>query len=419
MAVQDPLFSEIDASTLESVRKNVVFNSLFLDTPFQAKLRVAGVWDEFLGGSGMVEGILYGTTQGGAVNPGQSVTMTRQQINTALKFYPRYYVTYFPMDDVEMDDGSGTGGVINSGEARIVNEYELYLEVMTRTLNTYIEMSSFRHGQANTTSTNANGTVNDNRQKGINGLDEALNNGIDSSLYGNIYKYYGNQVRNGNVGMAINTTPLYLGTSTGGTGQIDFNALIKLKSQCEVTGGKPTLGITNVFGYAAIATALNAQVRYVNDTKHDIEWTGINFDGVDIYKDALAPSAQASNYVSLAPNNGPSGNTSLSDGLGSSTQTIAFQTPQFTNPVTGANVAVSPTGSGLPSSTTIQPSEAIYFLEPESFKIRETNKSGWKHGIRKAPLPNNVSIDAIFMRLSTNLYCCQPRHNAYAFGFSS
>jgi hypothetical protein len=39
----DPLYSEIDATNLESVRKNVVFDNLFVDTPFQAKLRTAGV----------------------------------------------------------------------------------------------------------------------------------------------------------------------------------------------------------------------------------------------------------------------------------------------------------------------------------------------------------------------------------------
>ena len=54
----DPLYNEIDATNLESVRKNVVFNNLFVDTPFQAKLRRAGVWDEFLGGAGMMGGML-------------------------------------------------------------------------------------------------------------------------------------------------------------------------------------------------------------------------------------------------------------------------------------------------------------------------------------------------------------------------
>ena len=410
----DPLYNEIDASNLESVRRNVVFNNLFVGTPFQAKLRRAGVWDEFLGGAGMMEGILYGRTQGAAVNPGQTITVTRQQINTGIKFLPKAYATWYPLDDWEMDDGSGTGGVINSGPSKIVDEYQLYMENLVLTMNTMQEMDSFRHGQA------ASATVSDNRIKTINGLDEALSNGIDPSVYGNIYKSYGGQLRNGAVGIALNSTPVYCGTPTGGTGQIDFAILMQLWSQCKVTGGAPSLGITNVFGFKAVAIALDAQRRDVSNTRHDIKWDGLNFNGVDIYADPLAPSAQAQNYIALGAGvGGGQGNASLVDGVGSSTQTIAFLTPQFTNPTTGAAVSVSPTGSGIPSNVTIQPGEYLAFLEPESFKIRPTNKKGWNFGLRRAPMPNNVSIDALFMRLGINLYNCQPRHNAYAFCFTS
>jgi len=282
---------------------------------------------------------------------------------------------------------------------------------MVMTMNTMQEMDSFRHGQASST------TVLDNRIKTINGLDEALTNGIDPSVYGNIYTSYGGQARNGNIGVALNTTPIYLGTSSGAPGQIDFAALMQLWSQCKVAGGNPTLGITNVFGFKAVAVALDAQRRDISNTKHDIKWDGLNFNGVDIYADPLAPSAQAANFIALAPAQGAAGNTNLTDGVGSSTQTVAFTTPQFTK--SGANVTVSPTGSNLPSTTTIQPSEVLYFLEPESFKIRPTNKKGWNFGLRRAPMPNNVSIDALFMRLGTNLYNCQPRHNCYAFGFTA
>jgi hypothetical protein len=409
----DPLYNEIDASNLESVRRNVVFNNLFVGTPFQAKLRRAGVWDEFLGGAGMMEGILYGRTQGAAVNPGQTITVTRQQINTGIKFLPKAYATWYPLDDWEMDDGSGTGGVINSGPSKIVDEYQLYMENLVLTMNTMQEMDSFRHGQA------ASATVGDNRTKAINGLDEALNNGIDPSVFGNIYKSYGGAQRNGNIGIALNSTPVYCGTATGGTGQIDFSVLMQLWSQCKVTGGNPTLGITNVFGFKAVAVALDAQRRDVSNTRHDIKWDGLNFNGVDIYADPLSPSAQAQNYIPLGSTaGGGQGNASLVDGVGSSTTTVAFTTPAFTS-ATGAPVNVSPTGSGLPSSQTIQPSEVLYFLEPESFKIRPTNKKGWNFGLRRAPMPNNVSVDALFMRLGINLYNAQPRHNAYAFGFTS
>ena len=417
----DPLFNEIDSTNLESVRKNVVYNNFFVGTPFLEKLRVAGVADPYLGGAGMTEGILYGRPQGSAVNSGQEVTVTRQQIDTKIKFFAKGYASWFPMDDWEMDDGSGTGGVINSGPAKIADIYSLYMEGLVMQINTMLEMDSFRHGQSSSQ------TISDNRIKTSNGLDEALNNGIDTSLYGNRYTSYGGQVRNGNIGVALNVTPLYLGTAPstfagGGVsnpGQIDFGALQQLWSQCKVTGGRPTLGITNVFGFKAISIALDVYRRDVSNIKHDIRWDALNFNGTDIYADPLAPSAQAQYYIALGPNAGAAGNTNLVDGVGSNTNTIAYTTPQFTNLTTGAAQNFSPTNSGLPSNTTIQPSEAIYFLEPESFKLRTTDKSGWNFGIRRTQLPYNVSVDAIFMRLATNLYCAQPRHNAMAFGFSA
>lgn len=409
----DPLFNEIDSTNLESVRRNVVFNNFFVGTPFLEKLRAAGVADPYLGGAGMTEGILYGRPQGAGVNPGQDITITRQQIDTKIKFFPKLYVSWFPMDEWEMDDGSGTGGVINSGPAKIADIYSLFMEGLVMQINTMLEMDAFRHGQQ------ASATISDNRIKVSNGLDEALNNAIDYSVFGNRYSYYGGQVRNGNIGVALNVTPLYLGTATGGTGQIDFGALQQLWSQCKVTGGKPSLGITNVFGFKAISIALDVYRRDISNIKHDIRWDALNFNGVDIYADALAPSASAQNYIALAPTAGnAAGNTTLVDGVGSNTVTPQFATGQFTNPQTGAAVDFSPTGSGLPSNATIKPSEYIAFLEPESFKLRTTDKPGFDFGIRRTKLPYNVSVDAIMMRLGTNLYTCQPRHNAYAYGFA-
>jgi hypothetical protein len=410
MPPMDPLYNEIDASTLESVRKNVTFNNFFVSTPFQAKLRAAGALDPFLGGSSMVENFVYGRVQGQAVRPGQSVTIVRNPINTAMNFQEKAYVAWFPYDDWELDDGSGQGGVINSGEARIVNLYQMIYENATEVIETMLEMDSYRHGQSTTAG------VTDNRILASNGIDEAFNNGIDPGPYGNVYQYYGGATRNGVIGKALNSTPLYCGTPTGGTGQIDFNVLIKLWSQCTITGGKPDLGITNVFGFAAIASALDAQRRDVSNTKHDIEWEGLTFNGVDIYASPLAPSSQAQNYLPMANVNGVSPNNTLTDGTGHSTQLVPFTTPQFT--LNGANVGFSPTGSGLPSNTVIQPGEYLAFCQADEFKLRPTDKPGWNFGIRKTQMPNNVSLDAVMVRLGTNLYNPMPRHGAIAYGFS-
>lgn len=399
----DPLYNEIEAGNLESVRKNVVFQNFFVGTPFQAKLRKAGVLDPFLGGNGMFEGFIYGRLQGAAVSPGQTVTVTRQQTNTGMKFQPKAYVAWAPIDDWELDDGSGTGGVVNSGPARIIDQYTVLMEGLTDQINTMLEMDSFRHGQP------AAATIGENRVLNSNGLSEALNDGANPSWDGNVFPSYGSQARNGVIGAALNSVPLWCGSPSGSTGQMDFNILMQLASQCEVTGGKPDLGITNVLGFVAIANALDAQRRDISNTKHDINWTGLNFNGIDIYKDPLAPSAQAIDYIPLAPVGGAAGNNTLVDGAGMSTVTSTFVTPAT---VTAA--------SKLPAAgTTCTVGEVLFFLESESFRIRPTDKKGWNFGLRRSPMPNNVSMDALFQRLGTNLYNVMPRHNAQAYGFSA
>lgn len=406
----DPLYNQINAANLESVRKQTVWDNLFVDTPGQAKFRRAGVLDPYLGGDGMRENFIYGRPQGKALAPGSTVTVTRQQMVSGLKFYPKAYVSWIPVDDWYLDDGSGQGGVINSGPAKIFDEYQLMIKLMTKTINTMLWMDHFRHGQASGTG------VSDNRLYNINGLDEALNNGIDPSVFGNIYSTFGGATRNGVIGNALNSTPLWLGTSTGGTGQIDVNALMVLWSMGQVTGGQMDLGLTNVFGFAAIAVALDAQRRDTNMKQHDIAWKSMDFNGVEIYADPLAPSAVAASFLTLAPTSGKAGNNNLSDGAGVSTLTSTFVTPQYTSG--GVNVATSPTGSNFPSTTTCTVGEVLYFLTTSDFRTRDTDKEGWNFGLRRAMVPNNVSVDNLFERLGTNLYTPTPRHSAVALGFA-
>ena len=91
----------------------------------------------------MVEGFIFGRPQGQAVAPGATVTVTRQQMNTAMNFQPKAYVSWLPIDDWELDDGSGTGGVINSGPAMIADQYQIMMELMTKTINTMIDYEKY------------------------------------------------------------------------------------------------------------------------------------------------------------------------------------------------------------------------------------------------------------------------------------
>jgi hypothetical protein len=413
----DPLRNPVDAANQESVRRNVLFDNLFVGTALQAALRRDGVLDPYLGGDGMVENIQYGRVQGAALPPGKSVSVTGQQLTSQVKWQEKLIAAWSPIDDWYYDDGSGQGGVINSGPARILDAYQVLLTTMVSTIDTMLEMSLYRHGQPSG-SGGQTGSVLDNRIWDVNGLDEACNNGIDVSPFGNIYGLYGSAVRNGAIGPAMNSTPIWLGTSTGGTGQIDFGALTYGKAVAEVRGGNPKLGITNVFGFAAIAVALEAQRRDISNTKHDIMYTGLNFDGMDIYKDPLAPSAIAGEFISLGAVQGKAGNTSLVDGSNSSTQTGTVTTPQFYNSA-GAAVTVSPTGSKQPSNTVCTVGEVLYMIDTSSVKIRPSDKPGFDYGIVQERVPFNPTAQYIIQRLATTMYIAQPFKNTLMFGFSS
>jgi hypothetical protein len=409
----DPLYNPLDSHTQEAVRRNVIFNNLFVGTPFMDKLRVAGVFDPFLGGSAMVEPYIYGRPQGAAVAPGSTVTVTRQQMNTLMNFKPKAYSSWLPIDDWELDDGSGTGGVINSGPAVIIDQYQVCMELMTEMVNTMLEMDAYRHGQPSSS------TVFQNRILNSNGLAESLNNGIDPSWDGNSYVMYGGNIRNGVIGMALNATPLWVGNSQGGVGQLDFAQLMRGWGATRITGGKANLGITNVGGFVAIAVALDAQRRDISNTQHDINWEGLNFNGIDIYADPLAPSSSSSQFLSLQGGGGivgpsKSGNNTLVDGAGSNTVTGTIQPTMLANPTAASRL---PNATQAPNGCTV--GEVLFILTAETFKIRPTNKRGWDFGTRRMPVPNNISVDAMFLRLGINLYCVQPRQNTHMYGFTS
>src|SRR5208283_3990873 len=91
----DPIFNEVSATTRNDLRDAVVFNNFWVDTPLQDHLRRAGAVDPFSGGALMQEPFLYSGPSGGGVSPGQTMTVTRQQIVAALGFEPKAYAAWF------------------------------------------------------------------------------------------------------------------------------------------------------------------------------------------------------------------------------------------------------------------------------------------------------------------------------------
>jgi hypothetical protein len=392
MAGLDPVFNEVLASTRYDIRDGVVYNNFWVDTPLQDHFRRSGAFDDFTGGVASLDPFIYQGPDGGGVDPGQTVTVMRRQILASLSFQPKAYATWFSVEDFEMGNGEHAG-VINAGPNAAVDLYTVYLEGLTSRLNTFIEMDFYRHGQA------SGGTVTDNRVKLIDGASEACNDGYNPSWDSNVFSTYGTQPRNGAVSNALNSIPRWAGDASGNPGQISFDFMIQTYLQAIE---RPTIGITSKVGYGYICSLYQRQQRYdISVTKRDgnIRWNGLTFEDAVIYDDWLTPSAVEPSYLP----------TGLVGGGGQTNVTSTFSVP-----------ATVTSASGLPASgTTVTVGETLWWFYAPSWRFRPTNNPAWFFGIRRTSAYDNVSLDALFMRLALNVECPMPRCNVQCYGFNS
>ena len=390
MPSMDPIFNEITATTKQEMRNNTIYECFFVDTPLQQWWRSMGAIDSFPGGAWMQTPFTYGKPQGGGVSPGQTVPVLRQQIVAATSFQEKAYATWFSVDDFEMGNGVSSG-VINTGPDAAVDLYTVFLESCTSNLNTMTEMDWYHHGQPNSA------TVTDNRILVTNGASEACNDGLDPSWDGNVFPTYGGQTRNGAINNALNSIPQWAGNPDGSAGQISYEFL----SQSYTSAlHRPQMGIVSTIGYTYIASLFQRQQRFdiLAATRSPITWKGISFEDAIIYQDWLAPSAVDPAFLPVT----------LTDGTGHTNQTGTFTVPTT---VTAA--------SKLPVAGTVCTVGETLFWVGSDWKWRPTTDPAWYFGIRRTSAYDNVSLDAIFMRLALTSYCGIPRDSIQVYGYSS
>ena len=383
----DPLFSEIPATTLNEIKDGIVYDNFFVDTPLQRYLRAEGALDPFLGGAAMQVPFQYQRAFGGPISPGQDVVVDRRQIIDANLFIPKLYSGWVPLEEFQLK-------VLNAGPEAKVDLYELYIETLTKGLNTDTEIDIYRHGQAN--STTGGNTITDNRILAINGFSEALNDGATPSWDGNIFATYGGQARNGAIGNALNSIPIWFGDANGNTGPVSYELLLQTYLNAIA---RPTMGLTSNQGYSFIAAMFQRQQRFdVRVEDKNINWSGIKFEDATIFNDLLTPSA-------VEP-------ALLPTGLSNTTSPL---TSTFSSPSSGIASL-----SKLPASKTITVGETFWWLHIPSWKYRPAADPDFMFGVRgPIPSPTNPTLDTLFMNLSLNAYTPVPRNSIQCYGLGS
>lgn len=376
----DPTFDQISATTLADLRDDVLYDEFFVDTAWMRKMRVSGALDEFLGGSIMQTPFMYDRVNGGAIAPGSDVAVVQKQILAATAFVPKEYVEQVPLNLFQ------TNVIQGSGPAVKVKLVDAYMTNAVQSLNTDIAIDFYRHGQSISGS---------NRLIYINGLSEALNDGINPSWDGNVFTTYGGQLRNGAITNTLNSIPIWVGTQAGGTGQISYKVLAESYMNCVQ---RPTIGICNKALYAYLLERQEPKQRaYMTEQDVSIGMSGIKLMDAIIFEDKLAPSTK---YGQILPS-GLSQTTSI--------QPVAFTTPTYS----GSQNAIS----NFPSNTTVQPGEPFFWLRLPGWKIRPSNDPEYDFNFTP-PIRSQTNPDLIvmFLKAALNIYCTSPRDNSQLIG---
>ena len=118
-----PLFPELSASTLNELVDGYIYQNSYVGTPLQRYFRASGAFDPFGGGAGMQVPDLYQGVGGGALFPGEDVTIVDEQVITASLFQPKAYAKYKLVNDFVVE-------AQNKGPEARVALLEAYLNQM-------------------------------------------------------------------------------------------------------------------------------------------------------------------------------------------------------------------------------------------------------------------------------------------------
>ena len=396
------LLPEVPATTLNELVDGLIYQNSYISTPFQRYMRASGAYDPFSGGAAMQVPQLFQGAQGGAIFPGQDVTVNQVQMITAGFFQPKLYEKHILVNEF-------TTEVLNTGTEARVSLLEAYINQMQEGIDFQWEGDMFRHGQA------AGNGVSDDRLASINGISEAVTDGVSPSWDGNVFPTYSGQTRNGAIQSALNSTPVWLGDSSGNPAPPNYEQILKAYS---LAIGRPSLGVTSWIGYTALAAMFQRQQRYEVRDDQNINWSGIKFEDAMLFTDDIVPSSSPKPSIANLFQS-PDG-TAPSPG--------AIQTGQFT--LTSAMLGNQGTSQlpslGFTSNATAQLAgglnqvvvgEPLFWLDVDSWKYRIANTGSFQYHIME-PIryPQNPVLYVQYIRHAGTFYTPNPRRHVQCFG---
>ena len=396
------LFPEVPATTLNELVEGLIWQNSYIATAFQRRMRASGAYDPFSGGAAMQVPQLYAGAQGGAIFPGQDVTVNQVQMITAGLFQPKLYEKHILVNEF-------TTEVLNNGPEARVSLLEAYVSQMQDGVDFQWEGDMFRHGQG------AGNGVADDRLASINGISEAANDGVTPSWDGNVFPTYSGQTRNGAIAAALNSIPVWMGDSAGNPAPPDYQQLLKIYM---TPIGRPTLIVTSYIGYSAIAAVFQRQQRYDIREDQNINWSGIKFEDAIIFEDDIVPSSNPKQSIAnlfQSPDGTAPSPGAIQTGQFSLTQAMLGNQGTSGLPNLGFTSNPTPLLSGGPNTVVV--GEPIFMLDEDSWKYRIANTGSFNYHIME-PIryPQNPVLYVQYIRHAGNFYTPVPRRHIHGYG---
>jgi hypothetical protein len=231
----------------------------------------------FPGGTLIQENFIYKPMKGGAYSKGSQFDITRRQTKAGMQFDMKFYevnVTEFT-EDIEV--------TLRTPEA-VFNTVRVDLANAALTLSAILEIAIMRHGQ---------NLAAEDRSIHINGFEEALNDGVNTSYKGNLFPSYGGQTR-ADVAPAL-TPPTGLIPANVPGGTITNRVLEHTYQSCVIGDQHPALGITTTRCMGFINENYLPLQRLADTMEPVIGWPGVKFKQATIVESNYAPGQDGVN----------------------------------------------------------------------------------------------------------------------------
>jgi hypothetical protein len=260
--------SQINVTTRRYIRSNPalvdnIYNQDALNYFLRQNLR-----EDFTGGSTINEDFLYGAMIGGPYLKGKQFNVAQKQTEQQLRFDLKYTQVSVPLYQEDIQ-------VLNKGDLAAIKLLKARIDQGYMSLGAFTSILTYLNG------IQAGYTAN------INGLGEAINDGVTASWDNFTYQTYGGLTR-ATFSPTLNAPPKVI------TGALEYDTIDQTYMQAFYGSGnyEPNLMVTTPIGFSYIKSKFQTQQRF-QDTKLEVGvgFRGLSFNGATVVASRYAPGS--------------------------------------------------------------------------------------------------------------------------------